>query len=68
MTTFIFDDIAAKTDERLNLVRMDTDKATEESKEALERVRRRFFDDILFPKLIVKAIRYLIYYQRFTPL
>ena len=68
MTTFIFDDIAAKTDERLNLVRMDTDKATEESKEALEKVRRRFFDDILFPKLIVKAIRYLIYYQRFTPL
>ena len=68
MTTFIFDDIAAKTEERLNLVRMDTDKATEESKEALERVRRRFFDDILFPKLIVKAIRYLIYYQRFTPL
>ena len=68
MTTFIFDDIAAKTEERLNLVRMDTDKATEESKEALEKVRRRFFDDILFPKLIVKAIRYLIYYQRFTPL
>ena len=66
MTTFIFDDIAAKTEERLNLVRMDTDKATEESKEALEKVRRRFFDDILFPKLIVKAIRYLIYYQRFT--
>ena len=66
MTTFIFDDIAAKTEERLNLVRMDTDKATEESKEALEKVRRRFFDDILFPKLIVKAIRYLIYCQRFT--
>ena len=65
MTTFIFDDIAAKTEERLNLVRMDTDKATEESKEALEKVRRRFFDDILFPKLIVKAIRYLIS-QRFT--
>ena len=58
MTTFIFDDIAAKTESRLNLVRLDTDKATEESKEALEKIRRRFFDDILFPKLIVKGIRY----------
>ena len=57
MTTFIFDDIAAKTESRLNLVRLDTDKATEESKEALEKIRRRFFDDILFPKLIVKGIR-----------
>ncbi len=43
---------------RLNLVRMDTDKATEESKESLEKIRRRFYDDILFPKLMVKGIRY----------
>ena len=38
-------------------VRMDTDKATEDSKTALEKIRKRFFDDILFPKLIVKGIR-----------
>lgn len=36
---------------------MDTDKATEESKLALERIRKRFFDDILCPKMIVKGIR-----------
>lgn len=36
---------------------MDTDKATEESKGALDKVRKRFFDDIIFPKLIVKGIR-----------
>merc|ERR1711879_38593 len=45
------------TEKRLELVRMDTDKATEESKESLGKIRRRFFDDILFPKLIVKGIR-----------
>ena len=51
--------LAQKTEARLNLVRADTDKATEESKAALEKIQQRFFDDILFPKLIVKGIRYL---------
>jgi hypothetical protein len=36
---------------------MDTDKATEDSKSALDKIRKRFFDDILFPKMIVKGIR-----------
>ena len=49
--------LAQKTEARLNLVRADTDKATEESKAALEKIQQRFFDDILFPKLIVKGIR-----------
>jgi hypothetical protein len=39
-------------------VRRDTDRATEDSKSALDKIRTRFFDDILFPKLIVKGIRW----------
>ena len=58
MTTFTFNDIQAKTDRRLQLVREDTDKATKGSEEALDKIRKRFFDDILFPKIVVKAIRY----------
>ena len=53
-----FSIFSAKTEARLNVVRKDTENATAESKEALERIQQRFFDDILFPKLIVKGIRY----------
>ena len=58
MTTFTYDDIQAKTDKRLQIVREDTDKATRGSEEALDKIKRRFFDDILFPKIIVRAVRY----------
>ena len=39
-------------------MRSDTDSATKDSVASLDKIRHRFFDDILFPKLIVKAIRY----------
>jgi len=57
MTTFTYLEIQEKTDKRLQLVRSDTDSATKDSVASLDRIRHRFFDDILFPKLIVKAIR-----------
>lgn len=60
MTTFTYDDIQAKTDKRLQLVREDTNEATRESEKVLDRIRRRFFEDILFPKVTVKAIRYYV--------
>ena len=39
------------------IVRSDTDKDTKASEGALDKIRKRFFDDILCPKIIVKAIR-----------
>jgi hypothetical protein len=31
--------------------------ATDESKEALSKIRRRFFNDVIFPRIIVRGIR-----------
>ena len=41
----------------MQIVRADTDKDTRESEGALDKIRQRFFDDILCPKVLVKAIR-----------
>ena len=38
-------------------IRRLNEEKTAESMEALEKIRRRFFRDVLFPRMIVKGIR-----------
>ena len=43
--------------DRLDRVRRSVEERAAETASALERVRRRFFDDVLFPRIIVRGIR-----------
>lgn len=58
MTSFTYGEIESETGEKLAQIKSATEEETEESCETLEKIRRRFFNDVLFPRIIVKGIRY----------
>ena len=57
MTSFTYDEIDAENERKLVGIRSANEAKTEESKEVLEKIRRRFFNDILFPRIIVRGVR-----------
>ena len=61
----VLDDLDAEAEARLERVRADLEAGigaaagaeTTDNGAALERVRKRFFDDVIFPRVVVRGIR-----------
>ena len=49
--------LPAANQERLERVRRAAEEKAAEAASALAKVRGRFFDDVLFPRIVVKGIR-----------
>ena len=57
MTTFAFAEIEAANEAKLSLIKSSVEERTNEATEALERIRSRFFSDVVAPRIVVKGIR-----------
>ena len=49
MTNFTYEEIEAENEKRLTEIRGEHEKRTIESLATVEKIRKRFFDDIVFP-------------------
>ena len=57
MTSFTYDEIEAENKSKLAKIKAANEEKTKESKKVLEKIRRRFFNDVLFPRIIVRGVR-----------
>ena len=57
MTSFTYDSIEATIEAKLKSIQAANQEETKESLSALEKVRERFFEDLIFPRVVVKGIR-----------